>query len=254
MSSPGVPKHRAARDPYGSDRDGRRRRLDLRHCGRVRRRCRVRAARRTDERLLERARSDFVATASHELRTPLAAVYGSARTLRRADIELRARTAGAFPRDHRERDRAPHDDRLPAAAEPCLRLGPRGRGRAEVPAFLAEAEHLCAELERRLAGDRGHGDRYRAGLSAAGAGLLRAHLPSAAAVWVFGSRATGRARRYSDLDLAIDAGRRLTIDETATLREAFEESDLPYRVDIVDWNTVNEGFRSRMPPRPGRGA
>ena len=42
----------------------------------------------TDERLLERARSDFVATASHELRTPLAAVYGSARTLRRADIEL----------------------------------------------------------------------------------------------------------------------------------------------------------------------
>ena len=42
----------------------------------------------TDERALERARSDFVATASHELRTPLAAVYGSARTLRRADIEL----------------------------------------------------------------------------------------------------------------------------------------------------------------------
>jgi len=42
----------------------------------------------TDERALERARSDFVATASHELRTPLAAVYGSARTLRRTDIEL----------------------------------------------------------------------------------------------------------------------------------------------------------------------
>ncbi|MDX6481301.1 MAG: hypothetical protein QOG85_1811 [Gaiellaceae bacterium] len=42
----------------------------------------------TDEHALERARSDFVATASHELRTPLAAVYGSARTLRRADIEL----------------------------------------------------------------------------------------------------------------------------------------------------------------------
>ncbi|HEY2355744.1 MAG TPA: ATP-binding protein [Gaiellaceae bacterium] len=42
----------------------------------------------TDERALERARSDFVATASHELRTPLAAVYGSARTLRRADIDL----------------------------------------------------------------------------------------------------------------------------------------------------------------------
>jgi PAS domain S-box-containing protein len=42
----------------------------------------------TDEQALERARSDFVATASHELRTPLAAVYGAARTLRRPDIEL----------------------------------------------------------------------------------------------------------------------------------------------------------------------
>jgi PAS domain S-box-containing protein len=42
----------------------------------------------TDERALERARSDFVATASHELRTPLAAVFGAARTMRRKDIEL----------------------------------------------------------------------------------------------------------------------------------------------------------------------
>lgn len=39
----------------------------------------------TAERQLERTRSDFLATASHELRTPLAAVYGAARTLRRAD-------------------------------------------------------------------------------------------------------------------------------------------------------------------------
>jgi PAS domain S-box-containing protein len=42
----------------------------------------------TEEHALEKARSDFVATASHELRTPLAAVYGAVRTLRREDIEL----------------------------------------------------------------------------------------------------------------------------------------------------------------------
>jgi PAS domain S-box-containing protein len=42
----------------------------------------------TDERALEKTRSDFVATASHELRTPLAAVYGAVRTLRREDVEL----------------------------------------------------------------------------------------------------------------------------------------------------------------------
>jgi PAS domain S-box-containing protein len=42
----------------------------------------------TEEYVLEKTRSDFVATASHELRTPLAAVYGAVRTLRRGDVEL----------------------------------------------------------------------------------------------------------------------------------------------------------------------
>jgi predicted nucleotidyltransferase len=73
--------------------------------------------------------------------------------------------------------------------------------------------------------------------------LAAEHLPQGGKVWVFGSRATGRARRYSDLDLAIDAGRRLTLAEAAMLREAFEESDLPYRVDIVDWHAIDERFR-----------
>src|SRR4051794_40549565 len=73
--------------------------------------------------------------------------------------------------------------------------------------------------------------------------ILRAHLPGSVKVWVFGSRATGRARAYSDLDLAIDAERRLTLDECAILGEAFSDSDLPYRVDIVDWQAVDENFR-----------
>ena len=28
------------------------------------------------------------------------------------------------------------------------------------------------------------------------------------------------------------------------LRDDFEESDLPFKVDIVDWNTIDEKFRS----------
>jgi PAS domain S-box-containing protein len=42
----------------------------------------------TEERALEEMRQDLVATVSHELRTPLAAIYGSAITLRRDDLEL----------------------------------------------------------------------------------------------------------------------------------------------------------------------
>ncbi len=42
----------------------------------------------TEERVLEAMRQDLVATVSHELRTPLAAIYGSALTLRREDVEF----------------------------------------------------------------------------------------------------------------------------------------------------------------------
>ena len=42
----------------------------------------------TEERALDKLKGEFVATVSHELRTPLAAIYGSAQTLRRDDIEL----------------------------------------------------------------------------------------------------------------------------------------------------------------------
>ena len=73
--------------------------------------------------------------------------------------------------------------------------------------------------------------------------ILHANLPLNARAWVFGSRAAGRARRYSDLDLVIDAGRQLTLDETAKLTEAFSESDLPYRVDVVDWRAVDDLWR-----------
>jgi signal transduction histidine kinase len=44
----------------------------------------------TEERALEQMRQDLVATVSHEVRTPLAAIYGSALTLTRDDLELEA--------------------------------------------------------------------------------------------------------------------------------------------------------------------
>jgi PAS domain S-box-containing protein len=42
----------------------------------------------TEERALEELKGEFVATISHELRTPLAAIYGSAQTLQRRDLNL----------------------------------------------------------------------------------------------------------------------------------------------------------------------
>ncbi len=74
--------------------------------------------------------------------------------------------------------------------------------------------------------------------------ILAGLLPANAKVWAFGSRTTGRAHQYSDLDLAIDAERRLSLDELASLREAFSDSDLPFRVDVLDWQAADDRFRA----------
>ena len=76
--------------------------------------------------------------------------------------------------------------------------------------------------------------------------ILRQHAPRPCRVWAFGSRVRGRARRFSDLDLAFDAGRPLTLLDTAVLADAFDESDLPWRVDIVDLVTCSETFRREI--------
>ncbi|MHB8642474.1 MAG: GAF domain-containing protein [Gaiellaceae bacterium] len=48
----------------------------------------------TEERRVERLKSEFVSTISHELRTPLAAIYGAALTLRREEPSLEAQREG----------------------------------------------------------------------------------------------------------------------------------------------------------------
>lgn len=62
-------------------------------------------------------------------------------------------------------------------------------------------------------------------------------------VWAFGSRVKGTARQYSDLDLAIITKTPLSFLERDNLKEAFSESDLVWKVDIVDWATTSEEFR-----------
>jgi type I restriction enzyme S subunit len=72
--------------------------------------------------------------------------------------------------------------------------------------------------------------------------ILEQHIPGYA-VWAFGSRARGVAKPYSDLDLCVVSERPLGLDVGAALAEAFSESDLPWKVDVVDWATTSEAFR-----------
>lgn len=72
--------------------------------------------------------------------------------------------------------------------------------------------------------------------------ILHQHLPGAQ-VSVFGSRVQGKARPYSDLDLAIEVEPAPDWRTWARLREAFEASDLPICVDVVDWHRASADFK-----------
>ena len=74
--------------------------------------------------------------------------------------------------------------------------------------------------------------------------LLERHLPATEA-WVYGSRAKWTSRPQSDLDLVVFAtpGQRHGV---GNLREAFEESNLPFRVDLFVWDEVPEAFREQI--------
>lgn len=72
--------------------------------------------------------------------------------------------------------------------------------------------------------------------------ILQKHVPQYE-VWAFGSRAKWSAKPYSDLDLAIITNRPLPLAVSAALVDDFSESDLPWKVDVVDWATTSEAFR-----------
>ncbi len=72
--------------------------------------------------------------------------------------------------------------------------------------------------------------------------ILREHIPKRR-VLAFGSRVNGSARKFSDLDLVIVGNTPLSIRKSAALDDSFVESDLPFKVDVVDWAYTDEDFR-----------
>lgn len=63
-------------------------------------------------------------------------------------------------------------------------------------------------------------------------------------VGVFGSRVNGSARPASDLDLVFLTGAPLPIEVLAEYREVFAQSDLPFRVDCIDYSRCSESFKN----------
>lgn len=63
-------------------------------------------------------------------------------------------------------------------------------------------------------------------------------------VFIFGSRAKGKARKFSDYDIGVISRKPLNFKKISLIKGELEESDLPYRVDVVDFATVSKKFKS----------
>lgn len=75
--------------------------------------------------------------------------------------------------------------------------------------------------------------------------IIQQHTPDCR-VRVFGSRVTGKSGKFSDLDIAIEGNEELGLQTMVNLKDAFRESNLPFRVDVLDWLAISGDFRKQI--------
>lgn len=74
--------------------------------------------------------------------------------------------------------------------------------------------------------------------------IIRRHLPDTSyKSFIFGSRATGTNRQFSDIDLGILGPKSLSPQEYISIKDDLDQSDIVYRVDLVDFTNVSDNFK-----------
>jgi predicted nucleotidyltransferase len=73
--------------------------------------------------------------------------------------------------------------------------------------------------------------------------ILKKHVPHCD-VLAFGSRYKGTNEETSDLDLAVVGKEKVGYNVISAIKEDFMESDLPFRVDVLDYYVVSDAFRA----------
>jgi len=76
-------------------------------------------------------------------------------------------------------------------------------------------------------------------------GILSALFPDAKII-LFGSRARGTEREFSDVDLALDAGKPLSRHAIQEAVAMFSQSNIPYKIEIVDVHEVSEEMKDAI--------
>jgi len=77
--------------------------------------------------------------------------------------------------------------------------------------------------------------------------IVAAHMKAhPARIYLFGSRASGTARIFSDCDIGIEPVRNLPAGHLSRLREKLEESHVPYVVEVIDLSQASEEFARKI--------
>ena len=82
------------------------------------------------------------------------------------------------------------------------------------------------------------------GLSPQDLTIIHDILDSYKEVYIFGSRVKGTYKQFSDLDVCIKQP--LLDYEVELLAEKFTESDLPFKVDLILYDEVDDNFKKRI--------
>lgn len=61
-------------------------------------------------------------------------------------------------------------------------------------------------------------------------------------IWIFGSRATGAFRQFSDIDILFEPSHTIPSDLIGQIKEDLENSNLPIKVDLVQKKDLAKGY------------
>ncbi len=73
-------------------------------------------------------------------------------------------------------------------------------------------------------------------------GLITALQPNVK-IYLFGSRARGTQDKGSDIDIAIEADKKLELVDIGEIRDVINSTYIPHKVDIVDINRMSQDMR-----------
>ncbi len=75
--------------------------------------------------------------------------------------------------------------------------------------------------------------------------IVSKHLPQAQ-IFLFGSRARKDNTPQSDIDIAIDNKTKIEPYILSQIKEALEESVIPFTIDVVDLNNISNNFKEQI--------